>query len=99
MVFVFVIAQMRFIKSTCHGVNVSTLLTRVNRDTEIYFVAISSSHLLNVIMISVARVGFFALVPSLTRADSWVTFSARTTGRAHSVSRPDARCYAQTTLC
>jgi len=62
-VFVLIIVQIRLIKSTYSGVNVPGILDTVGRDAEIYFVVVSSSHFLVVVMYSVARPMLRALAP------------------------------------
>ena len=57
MVFMFVIVQTIIIKSESRGTNFPSILDAVSRDALIYFVVISSSHLLVVIMYAAARVG------------------------------------------
>lgn len=59
-VFVLVIVQTRLIKLTHPGV--PSILEAVSRDARVYFVVISSSHFVVVVMYSVARVGFFPQV-------------------------------------
>lgn len=58
LVFVFIVVQKRLITSTHQGLNVPNILNTVTRDAEVYFAMISTSHLLIVVMFSVARVGF-----------------------------------------
>jgi len=64
-VFVFVIVQTRLTAPMRRGVKGSSILDTVARDTQIYFVLISTSHFLIVIIFVAARVGFFAPFPEL----------------------------------
>ena len=59
-VLVFVVVQARFLKSLDRGLNVSTIIDTISRDAVIFFVLISTSHVLNVILTSTARVRFFS---------------------------------------
>ena len=65
-VLVSIMTQVRLIKSMHPGVNVPAILKTLNRDAEIYFVVISSSHTSTVIMYPTARVGFFAQMLDFT---------------------------------
>lgn len=58
-VFTSVIVQVRLIKSIHPGMGVSSILNTISKDAKIFFAVIASSHILVVIMYSVARVGFF----------------------------------------
>lgn len=59
-VLVFVIVQTQILKLRNRGMKVSSILSTVTRDAVIFFVVISSSHVLVVIMYSTAGVGFFS---------------------------------------
>ena len=69
-IFVIVVARTQIIKSENHGINISSIISKISQDTEIYFVVISSSHFLAVIMSSVARVGFASPMLEL---NTWLT--------------------------
>jgi len=60
LVFVCVIVQIRLIGPTRWGMTGSSILDTVARDTQIYFVLISTSHFLIVVIFVAARVGPFA---------------------------------------
>ena len=57
-----VIVQTKIIKSRNRGMNVSTILSTVTREAEIYFAVIASSHFLVLVMYPTKRVGFFSSV-------------------------------------
>ena len=61
-VLVLVIVQAQLFKSRHGGLNGPDILGTISKDTEIYFAVVASSHLLIMIIISVARVRFFVLV-------------------------------------
>jgi len=57
-ILVIVVARTQIIKSENHGIDISSIINKISQDTEIYFVVISCSHFVAVVMSSVARVGF-----------------------------------------
>jgi len=60
LIFVFILIQTQFIALKYQGMNASNILDTVTKDAVIYLALISTSHLLTVILYTVARVGFFA---------------------------------------
>lgn len=60
-VFLLVVIQMQAIRSVYRGRMIGPdILDTLNRDAEIYFAVISTSHFLIVLMCFLARVGFFS---------------------------------------
>jgi len=69
-VFALIIVQMRIIRSRYQGMSGPDILSRLSRDSEIYFGAIATSHFVIVVMFAVARVVFFLpQCSSLTSVD------------------------------
>lgn len=62
MVFVTIMMQTRLMKSRYHEMSASNILDTVRTDAEIYFVAITMSHLLIAIVFATTSVGFLVQV-------------------------------------
>lgn len=62
LVFVFALIQTQLIASVRQGTGASDILDTVTRDAVLYFILISTSHFLILIMLAVARVRFFVPV-------------------------------------
>ena len=61
-VFTLVAVQTQIMKSMHRGMNGSSILDTINRDTGTYFALIATSHFVIVIMYTVTRVRSFVLV-------------------------------------